>query len=95
MSNEANEAELKVVDDFTVNAVHLVTQEGLSVDISNLCLNFRLYESIYSKFVTADITLLDSINLLIKLPNHWTRVYSYIISTWWIDRRVNRYPNYR
>ena len=64
MSNEANEAELKVVDDFTVNAVHLVTQEGLSVDISNLCLNFRLYESIYSKFVTADITLLDSINLL-------------------------------
>ena len=53
-----------IADDFSINAIHLITQEGLSLDIGNLCVGFRLYESIYSKFRTADITLLDSVNIL-------------------------------
>jgi hypothetical protein len=55
----------KVVNnDFTLNAIHLVNQDGKSVDIGSLVQGFRLYESIYTKFVTADITLLDAVNLL-------------------------------
>ena len=55
----------KVVNnDFTLNAVHLINQEGLSVDIASLVSEIRLYESIYTKFVTADISILDSVNLL-------------------------------
>ena len=55
----------KVVNnDFTLNAIHLVNQDGKSVDIGSLVQGFRLYESIYTKFVTADVTLLDAVNLL-------------------------------
>lgn len=55
----------KVVNnDFTLDAIHLVNQDGKSVDIGSLVQGFRLYESIYTKFVTADVTLLDAVNLL-------------------------------
>ncbi len=55
----------KVVNnDFTLNAIHLVNQDGKSVDIGSLVSGFRLYESIYTKFVTADLAILDAVNLL-------------------------------
>jgi len=53
-----------VNNDFTLNAIHLVNQEGISIDIAELVQGFRLYESIYTKFVTADISLIDSVNIL-------------------------------
>jgi hypothetical protein len=49
---------------FTLDAINLVNQEGESVDIQNLVLNFRLYESIYNKFVTGDIHMIDGLDLL-------------------------------
>ena len=64
MSKKQDGAEQPIVDNFTVIAIHLVTQEGLSIDVSPICVGFRLYESIYTKFVTADLTLIDALNLL-------------------------------
>ena len=49
---------------FTLDAINLVNQEGESVDIQNTVLNFRLYESIYNKFVTGDIHIIDGLDLL-------------------------------
>ena len=49
---------------FTIDAINLVNQEGESVDIQGLVLSFRLYESIYNKFVTGDINIIDGLDLL-------------------------------
>ena len=49
---------------FTIDAINLVNQEGESVDIQNLVLSFRLYESIYNKFCTGDINIIDGLDLL-------------------------------
>ena len=49
---------------FTIDAINLVNQEGESVDIQNSVLMFRLYESIYNKFVTGDIHIIDGLDLL-------------------------------
>ena len=49
---------------FTIDAINLVNQEGESVDIQGLVLSFRLYESIYNKFVTGDISIIDGLDLL-------------------------------
>jgi len=49
---------------FTIDAINLVNQEGESVDIQNTVLSFRLYESIYNKFVTGDINIIDGLDLI-------------------------------
>tara|TARA_Y100001963_G_C6763475_1_gene440881 strand:+ start:364 stop:1842 length:1479 start_codon:yes stop_codon:yes gene_type:complete len=49
---------------FTIDAINLVNQEGESVDIQNMVHMFRLYESIYNKFVTGDIHIIDGLDML-------------------------------
>lgn len=47
-----------------IDAIALVNQEGESVDISKLIIGMQMYESIYKKFCSAEILLLDSLNIL-------------------------------
>ena len=49
---------------FSIDAINLVNQEGESVDIQTMVHTFRLYESIYNKFVTGDIHIIDGLDLL-------------------------------
>ena len=49
---------------FSLKAIHLVNQEGMSVNLSGVTVGFRLYESINSKFITGDVGIIDSVNLL-------------------------------
>ena len=50
--------------EFVIEAMTLVTPEGDSIAIENIVANFRLFESIYNKFVSAEISIIDGINLL-------------------------------
>ena len=50
--------------EYALEALSLVTADGDSVAIEDIVVNFRMYESIYSKFVSADISIVDGINLL-------------------------------
>ena len=49
---------------FSIDAINLVNQEGESVDIQTMVHTFRLYESIYNKFVTGDIHIIDGLDIL-------------------------------
>ena len=49
---------------FLTEAIHIVNQEGESLDISGIIKNFSLYESIYKKFSTAEISFIDGLNIL-------------------------------
>ncbi len=49
---------------FTIKACHIVNQEGFSNNISAITSGFHIYESIESKFLTGDMVITDSINLL-------------------------------
>lgn len=50
--------------EFTIDSIALVNQDGESVEISKLVVGFKLYESIYKKFCTAELALLDGLDLL-------------------------------
>ena len=50
--------------EFSVEALAIVNQEGDSIDVTDLTLGVELFESIYNKFCTGNITLLDGLNLL-------------------------------
>ena|SRR5210317_356539 len=50
--------------EFVIEAMTLVTPEGDSIAIEGIVANFRLFESIYNKFVSADISIIDGVNLL-------------------------------
>ena len=47
-----------------IEAITIVNQYGEALDISMLSIGVRLYESIYSKFVTGDIAVMDGLNVL-------------------------------
>ena len=47
-----------------IESMTIVNQYGESVDVSKIAIGCRLYESIYSKFITADVSILDGLNLL-------------------------------
>lgn len=47
-----------------IEAITIVNQYGESLDITMLSMGVRLYESIYSKFVTGDIAVMDGLNVL-------------------------------
>jgi len=47
-----------------IEAITIVNQYGDALDISMLSMGVRLYESIYSKFVTGDIAVMDGLNVL-------------------------------
>lgn len=49
---------------FYLDALTLVNQDGESTDITNLCVGFNLYESIYKKFITGDVSIFDGLNLI-------------------------------
>lgn len=49
---------------FNLKAVHLINGDMIPIDIEAITAGFSLYESINSKFVTGDITLVDSLNLI-------------------------------
>ena len=63
-TTKIKDIEITDTDNFTLVALHIVNQEGMSLDISKIAPNFRLYETIYNKFVTADLTIVDSLNIL-------------------------------
>lgn len=50
--------------EYNLEAMTLVNADGDSVAIEDICVNFRMYESIYNKFVSADISIVDGVNLL-------------------------------
>ena len=50
--------------EFVIEAMTLVTPEGDSIALENIVTSFRLYESIFNKFVSADISLRDGTNVL-------------------------------
>ena len=48
---------------FTIKAIHIVNQEGMSNNISGIVSGFKLFESIERKFLTGYITILDGVNI--------------------------------
>ena len=64
MTEKIKDIEIGSKSDFTLIALHIVNQEGMSVDISKLVPNFRIFESIYSKFLTGDVSVVDALNML-------------------------------
>lgn len=50
--------------EFYIDTISIVNQEGETVDVTKLCMGFRLYESIYKKFCTGEVGILDGLNLL-------------------------------
>ena len=50
--------------EFQTEALHIVNQEGESLDLSGIAISFRLYEDIEKKFVTGDVSMADGLNLL-------------------------------
>ena len=50
--------------EFYIDAISIVNQENETVDVSKLCLGFKLYESIYKKFCTGEVAIMDGLNLL-------------------------------
>lgn len=47
-----------------IDAIALVNQEGESVDLSKLTAGIQLYESIYKKFCSGEVAILDGVNIL-------------------------------
>jgi len=50
--------------EFLTEAIHIVNQEGDTLDISGQVAGVRLFESIHKKFITGDVSVLDGLNLL-------------------------------
>ena len=49
--------------EFKIDAFTLVNQYDESVDISNMVMGFKLFESIFNKFVTGEVSIYDGLNL--------------------------------
>ena len=49
---------------FTIEAIHIVNQEGMSNNLINVTAGFRIFESIDKHFLTADLGLVDGVNIL-------------------------------
>ncbi len=52
-----------VAGEFFIDSFTLINQYQESLDISSLCSNFTLYESIYNKFLTGEVHIIDGLNL--------------------------------
>ena len=50
--------------EFYIESIAIVNQSGDIVDIRKIVNNFRMYESIYDAFTTADVTVIDGVNLI-------------------------------
>ena len=52
-----------VAGEFKIESFTLINQYQESLDIQSLVSNFKIYESIFSKFLTGEISLVDGLNL--------------------------------
>lgn len=50
--------------EFSIESLAIVNQEDESVDISSLAIGVKLFESIYNKFTTGHVNVLDGLNIL-------------------------------
>jgi|TARA_B100001094_G_scaffold325199_1_gene379146 hypothetical protein len=50
--------------EFSIESLSIVNQESESIDVTDLTLTIELFESIYNKFCTGNIILLDGLNIL-------------------------------
>jgi len=50
--------------EFTIDTISIVNQDGESADISKLVIGFNMFESIYKKFCTAELAILDGLDIL-------------------------------
>ena len=50
--------------EFSIESLAIVNQEDESVDISSLAIGIKLFESIYNKFTTGHVNVLDGLNIL-------------------------------
>ena len=57
-------SENKIQGQFSIESFALINQYGESVDIRALVEEFNLFESIYNKFVTGTLAVIDGISLL-------------------------------
>lgn len=65
MTDSVNKAvEEEFFTPFTVKACHIVNQEGMSNNIAGITVGFHIYESIKNKFLTADMIIVDGVNIL-------------------------------
>ena len=52
--------------EFSVESLAIVNQDNESVDITDLTMGVTLFESIYNKFITGNVNVLDGLNLLVN-----------------------------
>ena len=52
-----------VAGEFTIDSFTLVNQYNESLDLTNMVMGFKLYESIFNKFVTGEVSIYDGLNL--------------------------------
>ena len=52
-----------VAGEFKIDAFTLVNQYDESIDITNMVMGFKLFESIFNKFVTGEISIYDGLHL--------------------------------
>lgn len=50
--------------EFSIESLAIVNQDNESVDITDLTMGVTLFESIYNKFITGNVNVLDGLNLL-------------------------------
>jgi len=50
--------------EFSIESLAIVNQEDESVDITDLAIGVKLFESIYNKFTTGHVNVLDGLNIL-------------------------------
>ena len=79
---------LEFAGDYHLPAVHLInhTGEGMSdtthgENINHMIIEFNIYESIFSSSVTGSLVIVDTQNLIAKLPIQGTERLSFILST--------------
>ena len=49
--------------EFNIESIAFINQHQESVDLSDVCVSFKLYESIFDKFCTAEMGILDGQDL--------------------------------
>ena len=49
--------------EFKIEAFTLVNQYNESLDLTNMVMGFKLFESIFNKFVTGEVSVYDGLNL--------------------------------
>jgi hypothetical protein len=62
-------AEDKQQGGINIESITIVNQYGDVVDLALVSPNVRLYESIYNKFVTGEIAVVDGLNILKRKGN--------------------------